>query len=168
MGKKLVLCKKSSKFAIIREVKIFFESMGDTYKGSRNFRNCKRIQDDFSKKSNTGESSPDATHGSGTSRSNTSEDREHAEEGSIQQTEHQAGEFLSNIFLVGERDEGNRPVVNLRYLNQFISYQHFNMEGLFCLRELLQERDYMCKLGMKDVYFSVPLHHSSRKYVRFS
>ena len=43
---------------------------------------------------------------------------------------------------------GRRPVVNLRYLNEFIPYQHFKMEGLFCLRELLQEGDYMCKLDM--------------------
>ena len=81
MGKKLVLCKKSSKLATIRKVKIFFGSMGDTYKRSRNFRNCKGVHGTFSKKSNTGESSPDATHGSGTSRSNTSGDREHVEEG---------------------------------------------------------------------------------------
>ena len=26
----------------------------------------------------------------------------------------------------------------------------------------------MCKLDMKDVYFSVPVHHSSRNYVPFS
>ena len=39
------------------------------------------VQDFFSKKSNTGQCSPDATHGSGTSRSNTSGDREHIEEG---------------------------------------------------------------------------------------
>ena len=88
--------------------------------------------------------------------------------GTIQQTEHQAGEFLSNTFLVGKRDEGNWPVVNLRYLNQFIPYQHFKMEALFCLPELLQEGDYMCKLDLKDAYFSAPLHQSSRNYVRFS
>ena len=88
--------------------------------------------------------------------------------GAIQQTEHQAGEFLSNIFLVGKRDGENRPVVNLRYLNQFIPYQHFKLESLFCLHKLLQEGDYMCKLDMKDAYFSVPLHQSSRNYVRFS
>ena len=56
--------------------------MGNTYKGSRNFRNCKGVQDTFSKKSNTGESSPDATHGSGTRQSNLSGDKEHVEEGS--------------------------------------------------------------------------------------
>ena len=60
-------------------------------------------------------------------------------EGAIQQTEHQTGEFLSSSFLVGKRDGGNWPVVNLRYLKQFIPYQHFKIEGLFCLRELLQE-----------------------------
>ena len=57
-------------------------------------------------------------------------------------------------------DGGNRPVVNLKYLNQFIPYQLFKMESLFCLRKLLQEADYMCKLDMKDAYFSVPLHQS--------
>ena len=76
----------------------------------------------------------------------------------MQQTEHQAGEFLSNISLVGKRDGGNRPVVNLRYLNQFILYQHFKMEGLFCLRKILQEGDYMCKMDMKDAYFSILLN----------
>ena len=86
--------------------------------------------------------------------------------GAIQQTEHQAGEILSNIFLVGKRDEGSRPAVNLRYLNQFISYQHFKMESLNA--KLLQEGDYKCKLNMKDAYLSVPLHQSSRNYVRFS
>ena len=54
MDKTLVLCKNSSKRAIKRTCKPFFESTGDTYKGPRNFRNCKAIQDTFSKKSNTG------------------------------------------------------------------------------------------------------------------
>ena len=51
--------------------------------------------------------------------------------GILQQAEHQAGELLSNIFLVGKRDGGNRPVMNLRYLNQFIPYQHFKMKSFF-------------------------------------
>ena len=88
--------------------------------------------------------------------------------GAIQQTEHQDGELLSNILLVGKRDGGNQPIVNFTYLNRFIPYQHFRMEGLFCLCELLQERDYIYKLDMKDAYFSVPLHQLSRNYIRFS
>ena len=61
MGKKPVLCKNSSKLATSRKVKAFFGSMGDTYKGPTNFRNCKGVQDTFSKKSDTRESYPD-TH----------------------------------------------------------------------------------------------------------
>ena len=53
MGKKLVLSKNNSKLVTSRKVKAFFESMEDTYKGPRHFRNCKGVQDTFSKKSNT-------------------------------------------------------------------------------------------------------------------
>ena len=80
MGKMLVLCKNSSKLATSRKVKAFFGSMEDTYNGCRNFRNCKGVQNNFSKKLNIGESSPDTTHGSGSF--NTSGDREHIEKGS--------------------------------------------------------------------------------------
>ena len=83
IGKKLVLCKNSSKCATSRKVKAFFGGMGDTYKGSKNFRNCKRVQDTFCKKSNRGESSPDPTHSSGTRSCNTVGDREHAEDGNL-------------------------------------------------------------------------------------
>ena len=72
MGKKFVLCKKSSKLATSVKVKTFFGSMGDTYKRSRKLRKWKGVQDTFSKKSNRRESSPDVTHGPGISRSNTS------------------------------------------------------------------------------------------------
>ena len=103
MVKKLVLCEKSSKLATNRKVKTFFGSMRDNYKGSRNFRNCKGIQDIFSKKSNTGESSSDSTHGSGTSRSDTSGDREHVEEGSHTTNRASVWGVLKQYFLVWEK-----------------------------------------------------------------
>ena len=62
MGKKLVLCKNSYKLATSRKIKRFFGSMRDTYKWSRNFRNSKGVQNTFSKKSNTEESSPETPH----------------------------------------------------------------------------------------------------------
>ena len=57
MGKKLVLCKKNSKLATSWKVKTFFGSMGDTYKGFRNFGNYQGVQDTFPKTSYIGESS---------------------------------------------------------------------------------------------------------------
>ena len=41
------------------------------------------------------------------------------------------------------------------------------MEGLQNLKYMLQKGDYMCKLELKDVYFSVPLEKNSRQFVRF-
>ena len=142
--------------------------LGDTYKGSRNLRNCKGVKDTFSKKSNTGKSYPMPHIGQEQADLLQVEIDNMLKKGAVQQTEHQAGEFLGNTFLTRKKDGGNRPVVNLRYLNEFIPCQNFKMERLFCLRELLHDGDYICKLDMKDAYFSVPLHQSSRNYVRFS
>ena len=41
------------------------------------------------------------------------------------------------------------------------------MEGLHCLQNILKKGDDKCKLDLKDVYFSVPLNPSSRKFVRY-
>lgn len=52
-------------------MELLFGSLRDTYKGPRNFVNCKGAQNTFSKISNTGKSFSDATHGSGTTSTNT-------------------------------------------------------------------------------------------------
>ena len=75
-------------------------------------------------------------------------------------------QFLSTLFLVTKKDGGYRPVVNLKNLNWYIPYEHFKMEGLFLLKEILQKNDYMCKIDLKDAYFAVPLHSSSQKHIR--
>ena len=41
------------------------------------------------------------------------------------------------------------------------------MEDFFCLREVFQKGNLMCKLDMRDAHFSVPNHQSSRKYLCF-
>ena len=77
------------------------------------------------------------------------------------------GQFISNLFLVEKKDARNRPVITLKHLNQFIPYQHFKMDGLYCLLNIPKKGDYMCKLDLKDAYFSVPLNPASRKFVQF-
>ena len=69
-------------------------------------------------------------------------------------------EFLSNL-LVSKKDGGNRPIINLKHFNEFIPYQHFKMEGLHLLKDMLQEGDYMCKIDLKDA------NPESRKFLRF-
>ena len=67
----------------------------------------------------------------------------------------------------GKKDGVYHPVINLKMLNQFITFLHFKMEGLFQLNHIIQGQDWMCKLNLKDEYFSVPLDQNSRKFVRF-
>ena len=40
------------------------------------------------------------------------------------------------------------------------------MEGLHCLEFLLEQDDLLCKLDLKEAYFSVPLNKNSQKFVR--
>ena len=47
---------------------------------------------------------------------------EFLEKGPILKAETAQEEFLSNIFLVGKKDGGNRPVINLKKLNPCMPY----------------------------------------------
>ena len=89
------------------------------------------------------------------------------EKGSISKVCHSKGEFLSSLFLISKKGGVNRPVINLKDLNRVILYKYFKMEGLHCLKYVLQKGDYMCKVDLKDAYLKVPLHKDSRKLVRF-
>ena len=47
--------------------------------------------------------------------------------GVVEQVCPQKQQFLSNIFIVKKKDGGNRPVINLKQLNQYIPLWHFKM-----------------------------------------
>ena len=47
--------------------------------------------------------------------------------------------FYSRIFLVPKKDGQSTPAINLHPLNQHLLYQHFKMESIHVVRDLLQE-----------------------------
>ena len=48
--------------------------------------------------------------------------------------------FLSDLFLEEKKNEGNRPVINVKDLNSFIPYEQFKIEGLHNLKFSLKKR----------------------------
>ena len=46
--------------------------------------------------------------------------------------------FYSRIFVVPKKRGKHRPVINLCPLNRFLVYQHFKMEGIQLIRDLLR------------------------------
>ena len=83
--------------------------------------------------------------------------------GAVKRTQPAQGEFFSNLFLMGTKDVGYRPVISLKMLNQLIPFLHFKLDGLSQLKHLIQEEDWLWKLDMSDAYFCVPLDQSSTK-----
>ena len=78
------------------------------------------------------------------------------------------GSFYSTLFLVPKKDGGQRPVINLKALNQFVIAPHFKMEGIHTLKTLLRQGDWLVKIDLKDAYFAIPIREESRKFLSFS
>ena len=76
-------------------------------------------------------------------------------------------QFLSNFFLVEKKDGGNHPVTNFKKSQQIDSPRAFKMEGLHCLKFLLEQDNLLCKIDLKEAYFSVSLNKNSQKFVGF-
>ena len=76
--------------------------------------------------------------------------------------------FYSNLFLVPKKDGGQRPVINLKALNQFVQTQHFKMEGIHTFKDLINQKDWLAEVDLKDAYFAIPIHQSHHQYLRFT
>ena len=75
--------------------------------------------------------------------------------------------FYSNLFLVSKKDGGQRSVINLKSLNQFVRTQHFNIEGIYTLNEIVRPNDWMVKVDLKDAFFTTLIHNTHKQYLKF-
>ena len=75
--------------------------------------------------------------------------------------------FYSRLFLVEKETGGWRPVIDLSHLNDFVQLTPFKMETVASVLLSVREGDFLASLDLKDAYFQIPIHGSSRKLLRF-
>ena len=63
--------------------------------------------------------------------------KEMSKKGEIKKTQPVQGEFLSNLVLNGIKDGSYHSVINLKTLNYFVPFLHFQMEDLSHLKYLI-------------------------------
>ena len=74
--------------------------------------------------------------------------------------------FYSRLFLVEKATGGWRPVIDLSHLNDFVQLTPFKMETVASVLLSVKEGDFLASLDLKDAYFQIPIHGSSRKLLR--
>ena len=85
----------------------------------------------------------------------------------IAPSEHEAGQFLSNIFTREKKDGGHRMILDLSNLNEYVVKRHFKMDSFETARALITQDCYMASLDLRDAYYSVPIAECDRKFFKF-
>ena len=76
--------------------------------------------------------------------------------------------YYSRIFLVPKKNGKLRLIIDLSVLNHFVYTQTFKMETQRKVRNAVQLNDWAFSLDLTDAYLHIPIHHRSRKYLRFT
>ena len=77
-------------------------------------------------------------------------------------------ELTSCFFARPKKTPGKwRPIVSLKFLNKFMRYIKFKMTTVADIKLWIREGYFFSSLDLTDAYFSIPLHKSAWKYVRF-
>ena len=79
----------------------------------------------------------------------------------------QSSGFYSRLFLVQKASGSWRPIIDLSTQNDFITSSHFHMETPQSVLRSIRLGDWMISLDLQDAYLQVPVHHDSRRYLRF-
>ena len=59
-------------------------------------------------------------------------------------------------------------MLNLKNFNKFVNYKHFKMESINNDLNIVRPNVYMASIDLKDAFFSVPIHPTYQKYLKFT
>ena len=75
--------------------------------------------------------------------------------------------FYSRLLVTPKVSDGWRLVIDLSFLNRFVSLSHFHMETAQSVLQSLRSGDWLISLDLLDAYLQVPVHPQSRRFLRF-
>ena len=75
--------------------------------------------------------------------------------------------FYSRLFLVEKASGSWRPVIDLSPFNKFVQQTPFKMETAASVLLSVRKDDFLASIDLKDAYFQILVHVSSRKWLRF-
>ena len=67
-----------------------------------------------------------------------------------------------------EASRTHRTILNLKSLNQYVTYYHFKMDTIHTAVEMMTPGCYMCSVDLNSAYYSVAIAPSYQKYLKFS
>ena len=82
----------------------------------------------------------------------------------ISPAELKADSFVSSIFTTMKPDGSHRTILNLKNLNESITYVHFKMESLKHVRQLIKSGVWMGSIDLRDAYYSVCVNPPFQRY----
>ena len=85
----------------------------------------------------------------------------------VRETTHESTEFVSEIFIVKKSDGGITLILNLKELTEFVVYEHFKMDGIKTIINMVTTNYFMVTIDLKDAYYSVATIAISRLFPKF-
>ena len=89
------------------------------------------------------------------------------DKGVIVQCDRESYDFVSTVFTREKKDGSSRTILNLKYLNEFVSYRYFKTESLIDVSNIsktMKKDVWMASIYLKDAFFTVPVQISHQKY----
>ena len=96
-----------------------------------------------------------------------SEIRALVKKGVVTKSAIEEGDYFSNLFTTPKKDGTYRTILNLKFLNKECDTKHFKMESLKQALHMVRPNAFLASIDIKDAFYSVPIHKSHKKYLKF-